>query len=148
MKNKYNILIIFYFFFATEFQSTTQAQSAADTSSAKKYIKAELLYHDDFNQGIKDWVVETPESSYSHVEAENGKLIIDVDNGATVWFKQKLSGNILIEYHRKVIINNGHNDRLSDLNQFWMATDPRKENLFTRSGPFSEYDSLQLYYAA
>ena len=38
------------------------------------------------------------------------------------------------------------NDRLSDLNQFWMAIDPLKENLFTRSGVFSEYDSLLLYY--
>ena len=78
---------------------------------------------------------------------KNGKLIINVDHGATVWFNKKLSGNILIEYHRKVIMNNGHNDRLSDLNQFWMATDPRQENVFTRSGTFTEYDSLRLYYA-
>lgn len=53
----------------------------------------------------------------------------------------------MIEYRRKVVMNNGKNDRLSDLNQFWMATDPRRENVFTRSGVFSEYDSLRLYYA-
>jgi len=29
-----------------------------------------------------------------------------------------------------------------------MAADPRQENLFTRRGTFSEYDSLRLYYAA
>jgi rhamnogalacturonan endolyase len=74
-------------------------------------------------------------------------LIIDVDDGATAWFNKKLFGNILIEYHRKVIVNDGPNDRLSDLNQFWMATDPRQENVFTRSGIFKEYDSLRLYYA-
>ena len=72
---------------------------------------------------------------------------MDVDGGATVWFHQKLSGNLLIEYKRKVIIDNGKNDRLSDLNQFWMASDPGHTNLFTRSGVFSEYDSLRLYYA-
>jgi len=92
-------------------------------------------------------VVETPDSANSKVGIENGKLVIDVDHGATVWFNKKLSGNILIEYSRQVIMNNGRNDRLSDLNQFWMATDPRQENVFTRSGTFSEYDSLRLYYA-
>jgi hypothetical protein len=44
-------------------------------------------------------------------------------------------------------MNNGKNDRLSDLNQFWMATDPRQENVFTRTGIFSQYHSLRLYYA-
>jgi hypothetical protein len=111
------------------------------------YKKDELLYWDNFDQGMDNWVVETPESPYSKVETENGKLVVDVDHGATVWFNKKLSGNILIEYHRKVIMNEGHNDRLSDLNQFWMAADPRQENVFTRSGTFKEYDSLRLYYA-
>lgn len=112
-----------------------------------QYQKSQLLYQDNFYQNMKNWVVETPESPNSKVVIENGKLVIDVDHGATVWFKKKLSGNILIEYHRKVIMHEEHNDRLSDLNQFWMATDPQNENLFTRSGTFSEYDSLQLYYA-
>ena len=43
-------------------------------------------------------------------------------------------------------MNNGKNDRLSDLNQFWMASDPRNPDLFTRTGVFSQYDSLLLYY--
>ena len=111
------------------------------------YQKSDLLYQDNFDQGINNWVVETPASPYSNIGIKNGKLVIDVDHGATVWFSKKLSGNILIEYHREVIMNDGHNDRLSDLNQFWMATDPHQENLFTRSGNFSEYHSLQLYYA-
>jgi hypothetical protein len=96
---------------------------------------------------MQNWVVETPSSPNSKVGIEKGKLVINVDDGATVWFNKKLSGNILIEYHRKVIMENGNNDRLSDLNQFWMATDPVQENIFTRSGIFSEYDSLMLYYA-
>jgi hypothetical protein len=141
------LAIIFSFLFATGFQNAQHTQSVADKSLIEQYQKYKLLYQDNFDQGMKNWVVETPDSPYSKVGTENGKLVIDVDHGATVWFNKKLSGNILIEYHRKVIMNNGHNDRLSDLNQFWMATDPRQENVFTRSGTFSEYDSLRLYYA-
>src|SRR5699024_3241492 len=36
--------------------------------------------------------------------------------------------------------------RLSDMNQFWMATDPTTSNLFKRKGKFDEYDNLSLYY--
>lgn len=139
--------IIFCFLLATVIQSTIHAQGTADTISVEQHTKDKLLYQDNFNQGIKNWVVETPDSPHSNVETKNGKLIVDVDDGATVWYNNKLSGNILIEYNRKVIMNDGHNDRLSDLNQFWMANDPRNENLFTRRGIFSEYDSLRLYYA-
>jgi hypothetical protein len=129
------------------FQNVKDTQIKNDSSSIEQYQKGELLYQDNFDHGIKNWVVETPDSPFSKVATENGKLIIDVDQGATVWFNEKLSGNILIEYHRKVIMNNGHNDRVSDFNQFWMAVDPRQENLFTRRGTLSEYDSLRLYYA-
>jgi hypothetical protein len=146
-KDQSTLTIIFCFLLATIIQSTIYGQGTADSISVEQYEKAHLLYRDNFDQGIKNWVVETPDSPNSKIEIKNGKLVINVDHGATVWFNKKLSGNILIEYNRKVIMNDGHNDRLSDLNQFWMATDPRQENLFTRSGTFSEYDSLRLYYA-
>src|SRR5262249_47262669 len=57
-----------------------------------------------------------------------------------------LKGNIQIEYDRRILVDTGKNDRLSDCNQFWMATDPNSSNLFTRSGKFEDYDNLQLYY--
>ncbi len=44
-------------------------------------------------------------------------------------------------------MDGGANDRLSDMNQFWMASDPKNANLFTRDGTFSQYDGLSLYYA-
>ncbi|MDH7604984.1 MAG: DUF6250 domain-containing protein [Melioribacter sp.] len=116
-------------------------------NSINQFEKGELLYEDNFDNDLSNWVVETKSSPYTKVEVKDGKLIIDVEHGATVWFNKKLSGNILIEYNRKVIVNNGYNDRLSDLNQFWMATDPRRENLFTRDGTLADYDSLRLYYA-
>ncbi|HQU72427.1 MAG TPA: DUF6250 domain-containing protein [Calditrichia bacterium] len=111
------------------------------------YRKGEMLYQDYFFRDLDNWVVETPSSPNSTVQAERGKLTIDVDNGATVWLKEKLSGNLLIEYRRTVVMKDGPNDRLSDLNQFWMASDPAQENLFTRSGVFEEYHQLRQYYA-
>jgi rhamnogalacturonan endolyase len=64
----------------------------------------------------------------------------------TTWLNKLLQGNILIEYKRTVLVDGGVNDRLSDLNQFWMSADPRNNNLFTRKGIFEAYDSLRLYY--
>lgn len=110
------------------------------------YKRGKLLYKDEFDAGLKNWVVEAPTSPASKVLVEDGKLVMDVDEGTTVWLDKELSGNLLIEFNRKVIIDGGKNDRLSDLNQFWMASDPRSSDLFTRSGVFSQYDSLLLYY--
>lgn len=106
----------------------------------------ELIYQDDFDGDLSNWVIENKLSDESKVEVKDGRLLIDVNSGATIWYKQKLSGNLLIEFHRKVVVDNGPNDRLSDFNFFWMATDPRNDDLFTRDGTFAQYDSLSLYY--
>ena len=117
-----------------------------ENKTSAPYKKDKLLYKDDFDSGLKNWVVEIPSTRGSTVTVKDKKMLIDVDGGATVWLNKKLSGNLMITYNRKVIVDSGRNDRLSDINQFWMAIDPRKENLFTRSGVLSEYDSLLLYY--
>jgi rhamnogalacturonan endolyase len=110
------------------------------------YKKDELIFEDSFEGNLSNWIIETEVSEEAKATIEDGKLVIDVDRGATVWLDKKLSGNISIEYDRKVVMEDGKNDRLSDLNQFWMAGDPKNLNLFTRRGVFEEYDSLQLYY--
>ncbi len=110
------------------------------------FRKGKLLYKDNFSSGLDNWIVEAPENKESSVKTADGKLVVDVNEGATIWFREKLSGNYMITYKRKVIMEGGKNDRLSDLNNFWMATDPRNENLFTRTGRFPEYDSLLMYY--
>lgn len=125
-------------------QTAGTAMVAADT--VLRYKRGKLLYKDDFDPALKNWVSEFPATPHSSITANKGKLLIDVTGGATVWFAKKLSGNILIEYKRTVVMKGGRNDRLSDLNQFWMATDPANKNLFTRKGRFEEYDSLLLYY--
>ena len=113
----------------------------------KMWIKDQLLFEENFNDGSLDnWICELQYPDKSVVEIQDNKLNIDVGGGATIWFKPKLNGDILIEYDVTVIQKSGPNDRVSDLNQFWMATDPVNSNLFTRSGNFSQYDNLRLYY--
>lgn len=105
-----------------------------------------LLYADDFTRGLANWVAEF-RPAQSAVTAAAGKLTVDVAGGATVWFKPALAGNYLVRYRRKVVVDGGRNDRLSDLNQFWMARDPANGNLVARDGTFEQYDGLRLYYA-
>ncbi len=106
-----------------------------------------LIYQDDFHIDMRQWQVESADTQRSTISVDGHQLLIDAAAGATVWFKQKLSGDILIRYTRRVVMEQGRNDRLSDLNQFWMATDPRNQDIFTRKGVFEQYDDLRMYYA-
>jgi len=115
----------------------------------EKYTIDKLLFSDDFNQGLDTaiWIVEYTPQPGDRVGVQNGQLLLDTRGGVTVWLNKRLKGNLLIEYRRRLPLGGGTNDRLSDLNQFWMATDPRKRSLFGRHGVLEEYDSLSLYYA-
>jgi len=108
----------------------------------------QLLFETGFSQPLDGdlWKIEMEELPNSSVTVKESKLILDTKGGVTVWLNKKLKGNLEISYKRQVVVADGVNDRLSDLNQFWMATDPGKENLFTRGGKFAEYDSLSMYY--
>jgi rhamnogalacturonan endolyase len=110
--------------------------------------KEQLIFTDDFNKGLdtSNWISEIAPQPNSKVYVQKGKLVLDTKGGVTVWLNKKLQGNIRIEYTRKVVIDTGKNDRLSDLNMFWMASDPKSKNLFTRDGVLESYDSLRLYY--
>jgi len=106
-----------------------------------------LIFEENFDGDLSDWYVEVGPDSAVFIGIRDEQLFIDTDRGATVWLKQELSGDLLIRYKRRVIMEDGPNDRLSDMNQFWMASDPKNRNLFTRRGVFEEYDSLSMYYA-
>lgn len=116
------------------------------TASNVKQNKS-LVFEDDFSQTqiSKNWIVETNEQDTAGFFITDGQLRLDTETGITCWYKNELSGNILIEYDRTVVVNGGKHDRLSDLNQFWMVTDPQNK-MFTRKGGFREYDSMQMYY--
>ena len=105
-----------------------------------------VLFQDDFGQPLAGWVAEYARQPGNVVETRDGRLVMDVDGGATVWLDRPLSGNVLIRFTRRVVVEGGPNDRLSDLNVFWMARDPKRDNLFTRGGKFEDYDDLAMYY--
>lgn len=137
-------VFIYLLFLISACNKTEQDHQADETIDG--YTIEKILFEDDFNTDLTNYKIEMPSTENSKVAIEDSALLIDVDGGATVWLNKKLSGNILIEYKRKVIIDKGKNDRLSDLNQFWMAKDIRNDYLFTRQGNFQEYDSLLMYY--
>ncbi len=103
------------------------------------------IHHDDFSRGLERWRVEQTQGGT--VTAEDGKLIINDANGCTVWFRSRLQAPVRIRYTATA----SSRARVSDLNCFWMATDPREpDDLFhaghSRDGTFASYDSLRTYY--
>ena len=86
------------------------------------------------------------------VTVREGALVIDDDAGCTVWLREKLTAPIVITYEATVVSRGGSNDRVSDLNCFWMARDPQAADGCPfvsdhgRSGKFADYDSLLTYY--
>lgn len=113
-----------------------------------QHTAAKLVFRENFKHSLDTnlWHVEIEKSPDSFVKAVGGKLILKTGAGVTVWLKIKLHQNIKISYDRVVLDKGGVMDRLSDLNQFWMASDPANPNLFTRDGQLDAYNDLQLYY--
>lgn len=122
--------------------------SGCESSSSSSSDREPLLFSDDFQDGVsRNWVVELERGG--SVVSGDGRLEIDVPAGCTVWFKPLLRGPVVIEYDATVISAGGPNDRVSDLNCFWMARDARSPgDLFAtmRSGKFAEYNPLRCYY--
>ena len=103
------------------------------------------LYTDDFNHGLGQWVVE--QRPGGSVTATESKMLIDDQDGCTVWFRLPLDAPVVISYEATM----SSASRVSDLNCFWMASDPaHPDDLFppgrTRDGLFAKYDSLRTYY--
>jgi Domain of Unknown Function (DUF1080). len=109
--------------------------------SAKKIKNTLLPQH---------WIIEQ-ESAQTKVKFTKDTLEIDAPKGITIWYNQPLSGNITISYKALLVMKGGPNDRLSDMNSFWMAQDSLNPgNFFARKewrgGVFSKYYSLKMYY--
>lgn len=112
-----------------------------------RFAVVRVLASDDFAHGLTHWSAELERTG--SVTARAGSLDIDVPRGCTLWYRQPFSGPILITYEATAVKAGGPNDRVSDLNCFWMARDSRTpDDLFAsrRSGKFSDYDVLRCYY--
>lgn len=97
----------------------------------------------------KYWKVESESPDYK-VTFQGDTAEILSPKGLTLWRKEKMSGRVTIEYDACVVVEK-EGDRLSDLNCFWMASDPKHpDNIWKRekwrSGIFLNCYSLQLYY--
>lgn len=96
-----------------------------------------------------NWVIE--QQPGGKVIFDNNTMEIIDAKGCTVWFKHKLNAPVQIEYDVTVIDNKGVFDRVSDLNCFWMANDPKNPTDFfkaskNRQGFFPNYHELTQYY--
>jgi hypothetical protein len=119
----------------------------ADDFGARPYAVGDILYEDSFDDPNL-WVIEQmPGGSAVFI---NNMLDVRDKAGATIWLRRRLASPVIIEY--EVTVNG--DERVSDMNCFWMATDasgsspfePDKTAKSKRSGSFGQYNSLKLYY--
>lgn len=96
----------------------------------------------------KYWTVESESPDYQ-ISFNDGACEIVAPKGLTLWYNEKISGDVVIEYDATVY-SDREGDRLSDLNCFWMATDPQAESVFermdSRNGVFANCAQMKLYY--
>lgn len=119
--------------------------TTGDTTSSVRL--GALVASDDFKQGLNRWIVELEQPG--SVRAADGVLDIDVPAGATLWFKHELTSPVAILFDATAVSAGGPNDRVSDMNTFWMARNKDAEAApFTqpRSGTFADYNNLLTYY--
>ncbi len=95
---------------------------------------------------LSHWAVE--QMPGGRVTTRGDTLVIEDLGGCTVWLREKITAPVEITYDATLISAGGPFDRVSDLNCFWMAVDPRVPDALPtgRSGKFSDYDSLLTYY--
>ena len=125
--------------FALTFTSCVQSRAPAG---------AGVLHRDDFSGDLSRWAVE--QMPGGTVRVADGALVINDSQGCTVWFREKLTAPVAISFESTFIDAGGPNDRVSDLNCFWMASDPLRPDLLApghgRTGRFATYDPLRTYY--
>ncbi len=102
------------------------------------------------SQFAKYWRVESEAADYSVTFLGTDMVDIVAPKGLTLWRQQKMQSPVEIEYEA-CVVQESQGDRLSDLNCFWMASDPTSpQNLWKRAswrgGVFDNCYSLQLYY--
>lgn len=98
----------------------------------------------------KYWQAESESPDYK-LNFLGDTLEIVAPKGFTLWRKEKMSGHVTIEYDACIMDEGQPGDRLSDLNCFWMATDPLyPDNIMKRAGwrqgIFRRCYSLAMYY--
>ena len=82
-------------------------------------LNSVMLYAQHENTSVQQWKIE---------RADTVELI--VPGGLTMWYQQRLTGDYEINYRICMVMKGGKYDRLSDLNCFWAANDPKTLIIF------------------
>jgi hypothetical protein len=98
-------------------------------------------------QSTTNWVIET-EDAAAKVTDQAGIVDIDTAKGLTLWWRKPVTAPVVISFEAMAVSEGGANDRVSDLNAFWMARDDDGGSVLShrRSGAFADYDTLRTYY--
>lgn len=103
----------------------------------------------DARQFKKYWQVESESPDY-RVTFSGDTCEILSPKGLTLWRKEKMKAGMTVEYDACVVDEGQEGDRLSDMNCFWLASDPNAKDLWARatwrSGIFVRCYTLQMYY--
>ena len=124
----------------------TLAATPALAAAGAPDRRGRRLHADDFRRGLDRWAIEAEKPA--RIDARGGVLDIDAPAGLTLWFRPELTGPVSIEYQAQAVSSGDVNDRVSDLNAFWMAREVSGESPLAnpRSGAFADYDTLETYY--
>lgn len=97
----------------------------------------------------KYWTVESESKDY-RVTFRGDTCELLAPKGLTLWRKQAMTTDMVVEYDAQVVDEGQQGDRVSDLNIFWMASDPRHKDIWSRQewrqGIFVRCYTLQMYY--
>ena len=111
------------------------------------------------------WTIESESSDYQ-LHFLHDTLEVVAPKGLTLWRNERMEGRTVVEYDACLMDEGREGDRVSDLNCFWMASDPKGKlksgeqrttdggpqtgSVFTRmkqrSGVFRRCYTMQLYY--
>lgn len=96
---------------------------------------------------LADWVVEA-EDPAARVTERGGIIDIETAKGLTLWWRKPVAAPVVIRFEAMAVSQGGANDKVSDLNAFWMAREDDGSSVLVhrRSGAFADYDSLRTYY--
>ncbi|WP_293975968.1 DUF6250 domain-containing protein [Sphingomonas sp.] len=96
---------------------------------------------------LSHWRIEA-EDNHAKVARKGDLIDMDSARGITLWFDRPLASPVRIRFEARAVSGPGPNDKVSDLNAFWMATEPDGASPLEhpRTGRFEDYDTLRMYY--
>lgn len=111
------------------------------------FLPCTVLAQDRLSLG--HWIAED-QSGIMDFTIREDTLELIVPEGLTLWYKDRLTGDYEISYHICMVMNGGKHDRLSDMNCFWAANDPKHPGKLLarstwRNGVFRNYNTLNLF---